>query len=512
MNRKTGVILSYILMIFEVLSTLLLTPFIIRTLGQAEYGVYKLSAAITVYLLLLDLGVGNAVVKFSAQFRVNGDKEQSRKLLGVTTLFYVLIALIVVIIGAILVLIFPTAFSTGLNNEEILLGQKLLGITIVNAAITLGTTAYINFIIAHEKFIIEKGFSIFQILVRIVLTFIALKLGFGSMGIVSVNLLITIVSRCFFIFYVIFGLKIKPKFKGVQFSFIKEIIFYSSWILLQAIATQINAFVDQIIFGVIVPTSAIIIGIYGIGSQIIQYYQTIGSSFTGVLMPGVVRMVEKNADAKTLCDEMIRIGRMIFMVLALILVCFIIYGKQFIMLWVGSENVDSFIVAMILMPVYLFLLTESIGTQILWARNEHKEQAILKFIIVIINVFLTIVLINWKPLIGATIGTAISLILGDIVIMNVIFKKKLKISLKEYYLGLFKGILPCLFITFICGLGFSLLRLDGWLGFVCNIIVMIIIYIILMICFGFNKYEKDLLKSLLGKIFKKRKGNQSNIN
>ena len=63
MGRKQGVILSYILMIFEVLSTLLITPFLIRTLGQAEYGVYKLSASITAYLLLLDLGVGNAIIR-----------------------------------------------------------------------------------------------------------------------------------------------------------------------------------------------------------------------------------------------------------------------------------------------------------------------------------------------------------------------------------------------------------------------------------------------------------------
>ena len=62
MSRKIGVILSYILMIFEVLSTLLLTPIIIRTLGQAEYGVYKLVDSVNAYLLLLDLGVGNAII------------------------------------------------------------------------------------------------------------------------------------------------------------------------------------------------------------------------------------------------------------------------------------------------------------------------------------------------------------------------------------------------------------------------------------------------------------------
>ena len=36
MNRKIGVLMSYVAMIFEALWTLLLTPFIMRTLGQAE--------------------------------------------------------------------------------------------------------------------------------------------------------------------------------------------------------------------------------------------------------------------------------------------------------------------------------------------------------------------------------------------------------------------------------------------------------------------------------------------
>ena len=46
MGRKKGVILSYILIITEVFSTLLLTPFLLKTLGTAEYGVYKLAGAV----------------------------------------------------------------------------------------------------------------------------------------------------------------------------------------------------------------------------------------------------------------------------------------------------------------------------------------------------------------------------------------------------------------------------------------------------------------------------------
>ena len=74
MNRKTGVILSYVLLIVEIFSTLLFTPFLIRSLGQAEYGIYQLVISITAYLALLDLGVGNSVIRYIAKYRANNDK------------------------------------------------------------------------------------------------------------------------------------------------------------------------------------------------------------------------------------------------------------------------------------------------------------------------------------------------------------------------------------------------------------------------------------------------------
>ena len=75
MNRKVGVIYSNILMLVEILSTVLFTPFLIRTLGQAEYGVYQLVTSITSYLVLLDLGVGNSVIRYMAKYRADKDEQ-----------------------------------------------------------------------------------------------------------------------------------------------------------------------------------------------------------------------------------------------------------------------------------------------------------------------------------------------------------------------------------------------------------------------------------------------------
>ena len=163
MQRKKGVILSYILMLFEVLSTLLLTPLIIRTLGQAEYGVYRLAVSITGYLLLLDLGIGNSVIRYIAKYRATNDHVSECKFLGVSIIYYIIVALFSGIVGWLLIIFFPIIFSTGLSVFEVELGKKLLIITILNIIITLTTTVFNNVIIAYEKFGVSKGFSIFQI-------------------------------------------------------------------------------------------------------------------------------------------------------------------------------------------------------------------------------------------------------------------------------------------------------------------------------------------------------------
>ncbi len=505
MSRKIGVILSYVLMLLEVVSTLLLTPFIIRTLGQAEFGVYKLSITINAYLLLLDLGVGNAITRYVAKYRVDGDEEKQKQFLGVATVFYCIIAAVALVIGFVLIQLFPTVFAKGLSPSETALGQKLLAITMFNSAFTLGTVPFANVLIAYERFAASRGSSIIQIIFRMVFTFLAVSMNMGSVGIVTVNLITTVVCRSFFVFYVTGKLKLIPKFKGIKAGFIKEIIVYSSLILLQMVATQLNASVDQVLIGSLVTSSAVILAVYGVGTQIVQYYQSIGTAFTGVMMPGIVGMVERKASPKELLNEMVRIGRIIFMVLMLIWSAFLINGREFVILWAGAENSDAYIVALILMSAYSLVLTESIGTQVLWALNQHKEQSFLKIAIVLVNIILTVFLIKWQPLIGATLGTFISLIAGDIIVMNIIFIKKIKINLLTYYSGIFKGILPSALLSILCGWLLSLVYSGGVAATGVNLLLMTAVYAAAMWLFGMNGYEKQLFGSLLRKIIRFKK-------
>lgn len=70
---KIGAILSYITIGCTMLSSLIFTPIMISLLGQKEFGLYSLMIVLVGYLSILDLGLGNAIVRYIARNRAAAD-------------------------------------------------------------------------------------------------------------------------------------------------------------------------------------------------------------------------------------------------------------------------------------------------------------------------------------------------------------------------------------------------------------------------------------------------------
>ena len=182
MNRKIGLVFSYGVMITEILSAMFVTPFIIRSLGQAEYGIYQLTSSITAYLIIFDLGVGNSVIRYMAKFRANNDRESQRKFLGVTTVYYAAVTLVILIVGVLLITVFPNVFSKGLTSSEIVKAKELLSITIVTSAISIGTSAFSNTLVAYERFTAHKGIMILANIAKMAVLVFLMKMGVKILG------------------------------------------------------------------------------------------------------------------------------------------------------------------------------------------------------------------------------------------------------------------------------------------------------------------------------------------
>ena len=83
---KKGALLSYISIFLTNVIGLILTPFIIKNLGDAEYGLYTLIGAFIGYISVFDFGLNNTIIRFVAKYRAEKDRIGEENFLAITLL------------------------------------------------------------------------------------------------------------------------------------------------------------------------------------------------------------------------------------------------------------------------------------------------------------------------------------------------------------------------------------------------------------------------------------------
>lgn len=494
--------MSYIYLFIESISSIFLTPLLVTYLGDSEYGIYGLAATLSSYILLLDLGVGNALVRYFAKYRVNKEPHNERKLMGVSILFYAASSAIAIVALAITIFLSPYIFARGLTLHEISRVKMMFWVVGFNAVVTLLESPFKRIIVAYERFVLSKLISLIKVCLRFLIVVLVLLCGAKGVAVLAVNLALTILGTLFEIWYVFTKLKVTPVFHGIEKSFYKEIFAYSSIIILQMLATQINAMVDQVAISVFIPAASVSLAIYAVGINITHYFQSIGGAVNSLLMPSAVKVVEQKNDNTKVLNLMIKITRIQLILLGLIYAVFVINGTSFIRLWVGASKELAYVVAVLIMFPQLLFLSQSIGSQILWALNKHKVQAVLQLAVAVVNIFITVLLVNvMDPVVGASIGTAIAMLVGNVIVSSCIYKREIGISLRAYYKGQFQGILPSLLLVIVFGFLFNKFVpiANGWAGFFIRCAFAVFVYAVTMLAFGFNKEEKQMLFKKLRK-------------
>ena len=75
-SRKWGIIVSYINTALTMVTGLYLSSFLLRVLGDTEYGVYQTVASFANYLVLLEFGTGSVITRnLSLCYSQGADKE-----------------------------------------------------------------------------------------------------------------------------------------------------------------------------------------------------------------------------------------------------------------------------------------------------------------------------------------------------------------------------------------------------------------------------------------------------
>ena len=98
-QRKLGSIISYVQMALGVIVSLIYTPYMIKILGQSEYGLYNTVASTISMMSVLSLGFNSSYIRYYSRYKEEQDTDSIYKLNGLFVLIFSVIVMIALICG-----------------------------------------------------------------------------------------------------------------------------------------------------------------------------------------------------------------------------------------------------------------------------------------------------------------------------------------------------------------------------------------------------------------------------
>ena len=420
---------------------------------------------------------------------------------GMFFLLYCGISIITLFIGGILYINAESLFNTSLTATEIERTKIILLLMVFNLAITFPFSLFGSIITAYERFIFQKTLTIIRIVLNTATMIVLLNIGYKAIAMVVVATIFNILTLGINLWYCKRHLKIKLLFFKFQWTFLKEVSIYSFWIFLNAIMDCIYWSSGQIILGAVAGTA--VVAIYAIAIQLQNFYMNFSTAINGVFLPKMTALVTQGDNKAIISDIFIKIGRIQYCVMALILSGFILFGQQFINLWAGEGYSQAYTIALLFFIPLTIPLIQNMGIIILQARNQMKFRCLLYLGISVASLVLQIPLAQKYGSIGCAISIAIALVIGQGIIMNIYYQTKQKIDIVKFWKEILKmSIIPLL----LCIASYYVLlqiSLDSVCKLFFGILCYLSVYLPLFFKFSMNSYERGLILKVKSSLLRK---------
>ena len=498
---KAGAVMSYLTIGLGSLISIVYTPIMLRLLGQSEFGLYNLVASVVAYLGLFNFGFGSAYYKYYSAYKFNNDQPGIARLNGMFMLIFLVLGTFALICGAGLIYYSDAIFGSKLSTIELDRARILMILMVINMGITFPCIIFNTYVSAQEKFIFQKSLNLVKIITSPFLTLPILIMGYGSIGMALVSTFINLIVELVNIYYSVKKIKISFSYKNLDFGLVKELFIFSSFIFMNLIVNQINWNVDRFLIGRFRGT--VEVAIYSIAAQLNTYFLSLSTAMSGVYIPRVNQMIARKCTDWEITELFTRLGRLQFIVLGFILTALIFFGLAFITLWAGKDYSNAYYMALLLIIPVTIPLIQNLGIEIQRAKNLHKFRSWVYLFIAFGNIFISIPLVKLYGGIGAALGTAIALFVGNVLVMNLYYHNKVGLNI-IYFIKQISQLLPAM--AFPALGGFFIMQYVDLLN-VSNFILFALLYFILysisLWLIGLNIYEKELFKKPMSLILSK---------
>lgn len=493
---KLGILTTYGIYGADLLAGIFFTPFLITSLGQSEYGVYSLMGAFVGSLAVLDFGFGNAITRYVSQFIAEKNKNKESNLIAMCMILYAIIGIICLGIGLMLIPFLDIIFGSSLTKEELSIARNIYLISLSSMSMSFLLGAFNSYIQAYEKYTFINLISFIRLIIRVTSLSILLLLGFKAITVVMVDALLNLSTGLIFILYSLKKLKMRIILVKFDLKFLKELSGYSFFVFLSSLADLFFWRIGLLILGG--SNGTVAVAIYSVGITLVSYFQYFSGIINGKLFPHITQMVTRGASSSELTSFCIKVGRIQLFLLGGILFGFLLFGNEFILLWLGTEYKLSFWISFILMAAMLPQSIQYSCVMILRAKKKDKIRTILQLFSLGLGVLFGWLLNNINEVIGMALGVSMAVIILNWIVVNFLYVKAFEFNIFTFLKELIK-LVPSIIIAIVLSLPLYFWSSLSWEVLIIKCALFSIIYGSIFWLIGANSSEKYLFKSLIKK-------------
>ncbi len=504
---KIGAIISYLALALDVVAGLLYTPWIIRQIGKADYGLYTLATSL-ITMFMLDFGMSAAVAKFVSHYRAKGDQQGMNNFLGMIYKLYIIISAVICTVLIVVYFninqIYVKLTPSELDSFKIVYLMAASSMVVCFPFITLN-----GIMTAHEQFARLKLADVFNKVATILLTIFALLFGMGLYALVGVHAIMNLLTIGVKWLMIRKNTKIRVNFHYFDKGMLKDITGFSFWTTVQSIAQRLIFNITPTVLGIV--TGSVGITMFGLAATLEGYVFKFSQAINGMFMPKISRATLGQQTGEAVLPLMIKVGRIVLSIAGLLVIGIVTLGQNFIQVWLGEGYQVVYFCTVLLILPSVFHLPQQVANTTVVVLNKVKSSGIVYTIMAVVNIAFSFLFGYFWGAIGCSLSICVAYFVRTI-LMNVVFYKQLNINVFKFFKECHGKMALGLLITL--GLGFLIssyvVIASGWMRFLIQVGCLSVCYVVIMWLIGWNKYEKNLFLSMIRSVLrgKKKKAKQ----
>lgn len=498
--RRRGIVLSYAYLAANLVVQLIYVPLLLSSIGREEYGLYQLVGSIMSYLATISGILSSGVGRYYCKYKAEGDQRGMDDTLAIARRMYWVISAVAFVVTIVLVPVTRAVYAHSFSELQLNEFSLMMVILAVNLVITLNNAINNAVLTANERFVFLKWIQIITLVLQPVAVLALVSVVSSSVVVASVALLMNCACIIGQRVYVKRILGVQFVFRGWNRSLARGLLSFSGAILLVTLADQIFWKTDQLIIGYVLGASSV--AVYSVGASIFMNYMPLGSTVASVFLPRISELLYGSKDRQAVSDLFIRVGRISFYICCMVLGLYVAIGNDFICLWVGSQYSEAFAISLVVMIPMTIDICQNLGLTIMQVENKYYFRGWVYLSVAVVNVVLTIALLNVLGLFGAALSTAIAMFVGNGLIMNWYYWRRLHLDIASFW----KSMLPILLQCIVCSCLACLISgaISQYIAGVPKLFAVgalyCLAYALAAYFLTFNDYEKQLSAAVFGKL------------